>query len=98
PSGLTDVMQLSVAREGDKLIGYRVRPGRDPQQFQQFGFRPDDIITGINGVALDDPQRALELYNLLRSATEASFNVRRGGEELTLMVSLGAPLETGGAP
>lgn len=98
PSGLTDVMQLSVAREGDKLIGYRVRPGRDPQQFQQFGFRPDDVITAINGVTLDDPQRALELYNLLRNATEATFSVRRGGEELTLVVSLGAAPETGVAP
>lgn len=98
PSGLTDVMQLSVAREGDKLIGYRVRPGRDPQQFQQFGFRPDDVITAINGVTLDDPQRALELYNLLRNATEATFSVRRGGEELTLVVSLGTAPETGVAP
>jgi len=88
PSSLADVIQVAPANEGGKLLGYRVRPGRDQKQFQQFGFKPDDIVTSINGISLDDPQRALELYNAIRTAKEASFTVRRGGEEVNLMVSL----------
>jgi general secretion pathway protein C len=88
PATLADVVQVSPAQENGKLKGYRVNPGRDAKQFQQFGFKAGDIVTSINGVTLDDPQRALELYNVIRTAQEASFTVRRGEQDVTLSVSL----------
>lgn len=88
PGSLADVLQVTPASEGGKLIGYRVNPGRDPAQFAKFGLKPGDVVTMINDVKLDDPQRALELYNLLRSQTEASITVHRGNEDVVLMVSL----------
>lgn len=88
PGSLADVIQVAPASEGGKLIGYRINPGRDPAQFSKFGLKPGDIVTAINDVRLDDPQRALELYNLLRTQSEASITVHRGAEELVLMVSL----------
>lgn len=88
PNSLADVIRVMPATEGGKLVGYRVNPGGDPAQFQKFGLKPGDIVTGVNGVALDDPQHALDLYNLMRSAREASIAVRRGSESMTLMVSL----------
>ena len=88
PASLADVIQVTPASEGGKLVGYRVNPGRDVAQFARFGLKPGDIVTMINDVKLDDPQRALELYNLLRSQTEAAITVRRGNEDVVLMVSL----------
>lgn len=88
PATLADVVQVSPAQENGKLKGYRVNPGRDAKQFQQFGFKAGDIVTSINGVTLDDPQRALELYNVIRTAQEAAFTVRRGEQDVTLTVSL----------
>lgn len=88
PASLSDVLQVSVERDGGRMVGYRVRPGRDAEQFERFGFRPGDVVIAINGVGLEDPQRALELYNQMRSATDATFTVRRGDEELTLVVAL----------
>lgn len=88
PGSLADVIQVAPASEGGKLIGYRINPGRDPAQFARFGLKPGDVVTAINDVRLDDPQRALELYNLLRTQSEASITVRRGSEEVVLMVSL----------
>jgi len=88
PASLSDVLQVSVERDGGRMIGYRVRPGRDAAQFERFGFKAGDVVTAINGVGLEDPQRALELYNQMRSATDATFTVRRGSEELTVLVSL----------
>jgi general secretion pathway protein C len=88
PSSLADVVQVSPANENGKLKGYRINPGRDPKQFQQFGFKAGDIVTSINGVTLDDPQRAMELYNVIRTAQEAAFTVRRGDQDVTLTVSL----------
>ncbi len=88
PGSLADVIQVAPASEGGKLIGYRINPGRDPAQFARFGLKPGDVVTAINDVRLDDPQRALELYNLLRTQSEAAITVRRGSEEVVLMVSL----------
>lgn len=88
PGSLADVIQVAPASENGKLIGYRINPGRDPAQFARFGLKPSDIVTAINDVRLDDPQRALELYNLLRTQSEASITVRRGAEEVVLMISL----------
>ena len=68
PGSLADVIQVTPASEGGKLVGYRINPGRDPAQFAKFGLKPGDVVTMINDVRLDDPQRALELYNLLRTA------------------------------
>ncbi|MDB6063165.1 MAG: type secretion system protein GspC [Verrucomicrobiaceae bacterium] len=88
PGSLADVIQVAPATEAGKLVGYRISPGRDQEQFQKFGFKPGDIVTGVNGIALDDPQRALELYNLIRTARDASITVRRGSEQMTMVVSL----------
>ncbi|HSB98177.1 MAG TPA: type II secretion system protein GspC [Spongiibacteraceae bacterium] len=98
PSSLADVVQVAPANENGKLIGYRIHPGRDAKQFEQFGFKPGDIVTSINGVSLDDPQHALELYNLIRSAQDASFTVRRGEGDVTLSVSLQAANQEEVAP
>ncbi len=88
PGSLADVIQVAPASEGGKLIGYRINPGRDSEQFARFGLKAGDIVTAINDVRLDDPQRALELYNLLRTQSEASITLSRGSEELVLMISL----------
>lgn len=88
PSSLADVIQVAPAMEAGKLLGYRVSPGRDPAQFVKFGLKPGDIVTSVNDIALDDPQRAMELYNVIRTARDASISVRRGSEQLTMMISL----------
>lgn len=88
PASLADVIQVAPAMEAGKLIGYQISPGRDQERFQALGLRPGDIVTGVNGIDLDDPQRALELYNLMRAARDASITVRRGSEQMTMMISL----------
>jgi len=88
PRSLSDVVKISAVREDGRLLGYRVRAGRDRAQFERLGFRADDIVTGVNGIALTDPGKAMELYRVMRGADEASFNVLRGDGELTLVVGL----------
>ena len=58
--------------------------------FAQFGFKNGDIVTGINGIVLDDPAQALEVYKIMRSAQQASFTVDRNGNPVEIVVSLGA--------
>jgi general secretion pathway protein C len=88
PQSLSDVVKISAVREGGRLQGYRVSAGRARDQFDSLGFKANDIVTAVNGIELDSPSKAMELYRVMRSAQEASFAVRRGEEELTLVVGL----------
>lgn len=88
PQSLADVVKISAVRVDGQLQGYRVSAGRSRDQFESMGFKANDIVTGVNGIELDNPGKAMELYRVMRSAEEASFSVRRGEEELTLVVGL----------
>lgn len=91
PVSLADVIKVSVAKGDDgSVIGYKIRPGRHQKQFTDFGFQSDDIVTAINGVELNNPTKALEVYRMLREAKDATFSVKRGDEDLTLIVGLDA--------
>ncbi len=88
PQSLAEVVRISAVREGSTMRGYRVSPGTDAEQFTQMGFEAGDVVTGINGVSLDNPTNTMVLYNSLRTAGEVVFELERGGQQLTLSVNL----------
>jgi general secretion pathway protein C len=94
PQSLSDVVKIAAVREGGQLRGYRVSAGKDRKHFESLGFQANDIVTGVNGVELTDPGKAMELYRIMRSAEEASFNVLRGDQEVTLVVGLQSPADS----
>jgi general secretion pathway protein C len=89
PSSLAEVLRIAPAQNNGQLVGYKVSPGRDREQFAQLGFKANDIVTSINGIALDEPSKALQVYKLMRTAKEASFTVERDSQLVEVMVSLG---------
>lgn len=89
PQSLADVVTISAVRENGELTGYRIAPGKEREQFEQLGFMPGDLVTGVNGIALNDPANTLQLYQTMRTATEAVFELQRNKESLTISVSLG---------
>ena len=94
PQSLSEVVKIAAVREDGELRGYRVSAGRDRDQFKSLGFEANDIVTGVNGIPLTDPGKAMELYRVMRSADQASFNVLRGGQEVTLVVGLQSPADS----
>jgi general secretion pathway protein C len=94
PQSLSEVVKIAAVREGGELRGYRVSAGKDREQFKNLGFEANDIVTGVNGIELTDPGKAMELYRVMRSAEEASFNVLRGDQEVTLVVGLQSPADS----
>ena len=95
PQSLADVVTVSAVRENGELLGYRIAPGKEQEQFALLGFQPGDLVTGVNGIALNDPANTLRLYQTMRSAGEAVFDLQRGGEALTVSVSLGEDAQPG---
>jgi general secretion pathway protein C len=89
PQSLAEVVTVSAVRENGELLGYRIAPGKEQAQFEQLGFKPGDLVTSVNGIALNDPANTLVLYQTMRSAGEAVFDLQRDNQAVTVSVSLG---------
>ena len=89
PQSLADVVTISAVRENGELLGYRIAPGKEKEQFELLGFQAGDLVTGVNGIALNDPANTLQLYQTMRSASEAVFDLQREDQSLTISVTLG---------
>ncbi len=89
PQSLAEVVTISAVRESGELLGYRIAPGKEQEEFAQLGFRPGDLVTSVNGIPLNDPANTLRLYQTMRSASEAVFDLQRDNESVTVSVSLG---------
>lgn len=73
--------------ENGRVIGVQVRVP-DPALLERVGLQPDDIITSVNGIALNDPAVAPALQNQLRAGGLLTLTVRRDGHDLTLSLGL----------
>lgn len=85
---LADVVAMSIYREGGKVVGYKIRPGRNAEMFNSLGLQTDDIVTSVNGVPLSSPGKVMEIYKSMGSATSANLEIRRGGSTVNLDVML----------
>jgi general secretion pathway protein C len=85
---LSDVVSMSIHREGGQIVGYRIRPGRNSELFHSLGLMADDVVTAVNGQALDSPGRVMEIYKNMGDANSARLDIRRGGENLSIEIVL----------
>lgn len=85
---LADVVAMSIHREGGKVIGYKIRPGRNVEMFNNLGLQADDVVTAVNGVPLSSPGKIMEIYKSMGNATSANLEIRRGGSTVNLDVVL----------
>ena len=85
---LADVVSMSIHREEGKIVGYRIRPGRDRSLFDSLGLETGDLVKAVNGAELSSPQRVMEIYRDLGDASSASLLIERNGQELTIDIDL----------
>ena len=88
PQSLAGLVSISAVQADGGLKGYRVAPGRDAAQFKALGFQSGDIVTAVNGYALSDPTNTVRLYQMMRDATDAVFEVERDGTPVSISISL----------
>lgn len=87
PSKLMDVVRPSPAVVDGQFIGFRVQPGRKRKLFRSLGFLPNDIVTEVNGIVLDDQSKGTMVLGELAQAADISIKVKRGKEEVFLQQS-----------
>lgn len=88
PQQLMGLMRASPVNRGGKQVGYRIAPGRDRTLLSKFGLRPGDIVTSINGIALNSPANGLSVMQDLNSAQSLSVEIERNGRKQSLQFSL----------
>jgi general secretion pathway protein C len=90
----TDVAELArqvsvfPVLENGRFAGVRLSVGRDSDLLDRAGLRPTDIITAVNGIPLDGPERIPQLTEALRDARQLNLSIRRDGGTLQLPVGL----------
>jgi general secretion pathway protein C len=85
---LAEIISVSPEQSNGSLIGYRLAPGARLKDFVNLGFEEGDIVTAVNGIALNDVANLPKLYGLMDGASEVSFSLLRKGTPQSLNVTL----------
>jgi general secretion pathway protein C len=69
-------------RDG-KAAGFRLYSVRPEGPFAKIGMQNGDVISAINGLEITSPEKALEVYAKLKSASHLSVGLERNGQRIT---------------
>ncbi|MEN1729223.1 MAG: type II secretion system protein N [Pseudomonadota bacterium] len=79
-SGMANSISIMPVNGG----GFRVRPGRNAQLFSQLGLQVNDVVTAINGQALQSEAQIQGLFADVLTRGEVAITVNRQGREVVL--------------
>jgi general secretion pathway protein C len=87
---LAGLVRIQPVFNQGKLQGYRIFPGgtHGTSAFSQLGLKPGDLIEAVNGTALDDAGRAMEVLQTLSSSAAATVTVSRNGQAQEVNLNL----------
>ena len=71
-----------------QLKGYRIYPGPNRQAFASLGLRAGDLVTEINGIALNNPAQGMEVFRSLGDAPQVTVTVERDGQPQVLSLNM----------
>jgi general secretion pathway protein C len=74
-------------RDG-KAAGFRLYSVRSDGPFAKIGMQNGDVLSAINGLEITSPEKALEVYAKLKSASHLSLGVERNGQRVTKEYSI----------
>ena len=86
PQAGGDLLRPQPVFAGGSLRGYRVYPGRNRAQFAGHGLQPGDLVMAVNGAALDDPNRGLEILRGVGQGSAVTLTVERGGQQQQIAI------------
>jgi len=84
----TEVIRIVPDMRGGQMSGFRLTPGRDREAFAALGLRPGDVLTEVNGMILNDPQTAAQVFSALGETSMANVTVLRDGNPQVLTIDM----------
>jgi general secretion pathway protein C len=85
---LTDTIQPMLEREGDEIIGFRLRPGRNREAFTALGLEDGDVLIDVNGMPMNDTQSAMRVFQALEESQMANVTILRNGNPQVLVIDM----------
>ena len=93
PAAANEIIRPQPVFAGGQLRGYRVYPGRNRAQFARLGLQPGDLVIAVNGAALTDPNRGLEILRGVGQGTAVNLTIDRNGQQQQLSVDPSAVVQ-----
>ena len=86
------------ATKDGRFHGFRLARLRDPGFWRGVDLRPGDVIVRVNGMPIEHPEEALDVFRSLDSANELRVEYERDGKpkELRLPIVNDVPAAGGG--
>ncbi len=88
PYSMRDYALPIVVKENNKQIGYRLQPQQKGGILFDVGLEPNDIVTAVNDVRLNDPKNATKALREMVTANGVNLTVRRGKVDLVIRVEI----------
>lgn len=70
--------------EGGRYAGFRLVGVRPDSLYKAIGLQSGDLVRRINGNEIDTPNKAIELFEMLRNSPSISLDVERRGQKVTM--------------
>jgi len=78
-------VRVSAVNQGGDFKGFRLSPGQNRTLFGRLGLRRNDIVTAINGIALNDPESQFTILEQMGTADEITLSLKRGNREMSVI-------------
>ena len=88
PTKISDYLRISPKRKSGQIVGYSLRPGKNPEFFKLAGLKNGDIAVQMNGFDLVEPAQAMQAMAEMKKARDISLLVDRQGSLTEILVSL----------
>lgn len=88
PRELAKQVTVLPVTENGQFIGVRLNAGQGHPALSKLGLQPDDIVTSVNGIPLDNFSRAQAVQDSLANSKTVNVTVRRGDKTENLSVTL----------
>ena len=88
PGNIIDYLKILPKRKSGQIIGYSLRPGKNPQFFKSSGLKSGDVAVQMNGYDLVQPLEAAQALNALKTEKEVSLLLDRDGEMTEIIFSV----------
>ncbi|QQD16920.1 hypothetical protein I6N98_11040 [Spongiibacter nanhainus] len=88
PLSLRGKVDVKVGEQDDGRRAYFVWPGEDTAIFDQLPLEGGDQVVAVNGVALSSTQSFTDLYQRLDEADHLTVTLRRGNQDLVVLLGL----------
>lgn len=88
PGKITEYLRIAPKRQGGKVVGYRLMPGKKADFFKSSGLKSGDVAVQMNGLDLTLPSEAAQALKALKEQQELSLLIDRNGEMTEILFSI----------